>query len=96
MEAAGIEPASEDIQQKVSTCLSRSFYLAARPLKGKAALKPASILFRLPGSVPTRLAILLSDAPRTPQELARETACLRIRQQVHKVPHLIGSTFLTR
>ena len=39
MEAAGIEPASEDIRQKASTCLSRSILSHLKAIEGENCLE---------------------------------------------------------
>jgi len=50
VEAAGIEPASEDFRRKASTCLSSCLFLAWQPLKRKDAEKPALIRIHRPHS----------------------------------------------
>ena len=53
------------------------------------------MLFRAPDSRQIWLAILLIDASHAPQENARETACLLIRQQLAEILHLLcGPPFL--
>ena len=52
-------------------------------------MKPALTGIRLPGSGRARFAILLVDASQALQEGARETACLKIRQQLEVVLHLL-------
>ena len=59
MEAAGIEPASEDLQRKASTCLAPSLISRRGTRRGGESASPAPMLFRSPGSWPTRFAILL-------------------------------------
>jgi hypothetical protein len=71
-------------------------HLISRLLKKKDTAKPVLMMFRSSGSGQTRLAILLVGASQVPQELTRETACLKIRQQVAVVLHLLWSTFLAR
>jgi len=68
MEAAGIEPASEGLQRKASTCLSSSLISPRGTRRGREPVGPAPKLFRSPGSWPTRSAILLVDASQEPQE----------------------------
>jgi len=89
MEAAGIEPASENIQLKATTCLSFSQYLALRLLKRQDAAQPGLNAFRSPDSGRIRIAILFIGASQASQEYARETACLNIRQLVAVVLHLV-------
>jgi hypothetical protein len=64
--------------------------------KKKKTTEPALMLIRSAGSGRTCFAILLIDASQAPQENARETACLIVRQRLAVVLHLVGSTFLTR
>jgi hypothetical protein len=64
--------------------------------KKKKTTEPALMLFRSAGSGRAWFAILLIDASQAPQENARETACLQVRQQLAVVLHLIRYTFLTR
>ncbi len=52
-------------------------------------MKPALNGFHSPGSGRTRFAILLVDASQALQEGARETACLKIRQRLEVVLHLL-------
>ena len=63
--------------------------LIPRLLKRKDTEKPALNGFRLPDSGRARFAILLVDASQAPQESARETACLKIRQRLEVVLHLL-------
>ena len=52
-------------------------------------MKPALNGVRLPGSGRARIAILRVGASQALQEGARETACLKIRQQLEVVLHLL-------
>ena len=65
-------------------------------LKKKDTTEPVPIVFRSPDSGQAWFAILLVDASQAPQENARETACLQIRQREVVLLHLLWSTFLTR
>jgi hypothetical protein len=64
-------------------------FLIPRLLKRKDTMQPALKRFHSPGSGRTRFAILLVDASQALQEGARETACLKIRQQLEVVLHLL-------
>jgi len=67
MEAAGIEPASEDIQLEASTRVSSSGILP-RALEEEKRGGTSPEGFRSPGLGRARSAILLVDASREPQE----------------------------
>ena len=66
VEAAGIEPASEGIRQRVTTCLSSSVLLVPRGPKRQRPEGPAPKVFRSPASGPDRFAILLGRRSRCP------------------------------
>ncbi len=65
------------------------FFLIPWLLKRQDTMKPALNGIRLPGSGRARFAILLVDASQALQEGTRETACLKIRQQLEVVLHLL-------
>jgi hypothetical protein len=67
MEAAGIEPASEDIQRRASTCVSSSL-ISLRFSEEEEIHGASPVGFRLPGPGLIRLAIPLGDASREPRE----------------------------
>ena len=64
--------------------------------KKKKTTEPTLMLFRSAGSGQAWVTILLIAASQAPQENARETACLHVRQRLAVVLHLLWSTFLTR
>jgi hypothetical protein len=92
MEAAGIEPASEDLQQEASTRVSSSS-ISSRLSEEERRGGTSPGWFRSPGLGRARFAILLVDASREPQESPRETAAL-LRQREVVLLHLMFSTVL--
>ena len=96
MEAAGIEPASESIWHRVTTCLSSSLFSSPVARRGRASVdQPRRCFAHRPqdrtGSLSRRV-----GAPEAPRERTPGTACLSIRPRLLKVRQLKGSTSLTR
>lgn len=96
MEAAGIEPASESIWHRVTTCLSSSLFSPPVARRGRASVgQPRRCFAHRPqdrtGSLSRRV-----GAPEAPRERTPGTACLSIRPRLLKVRQLKVSTCLAR
>ena len=96
MEAAGVEPASESIQQQVSTCISPSLISSPGARRGKAPRNQPRRSFAPRPQDETGSLSRPFDAPEAPRERTPGTACLSIRPRLLKVLQLRFFHRLTR